>query len=134
MDNEKIKQRIFARRKQVKKNQADAAAEIGLTETAYRNIEKGPTRLVSDRLASIASCLGTTEEFLLLGYEPVQASADELRAADNFREQLHALAEDYESRIRGLQDTIRHLGDLLEAKDGELTALRKLVRELEARG
>ena len=122
MDNEKIKQRIFARRKQVKKNQADAAAEIGLTETAYRNIEKGPTRLVSDRLASIASCLGTTEEFLLLGYEPVQASADELR------EQLHALAEDYESRIRGLQDTIRHLGDLLEAKDGELTALRKLVR------
>ena len=107
--------------------------EIGLTETAYRNLENGDTRLVYERLGALAASLGTTEEYLLLGYEPQPASESELRAADNFREQLHALAEDYEERIRQLQKTILNQHEVLEAKNGEILALQKLVKTLEER-
>jgi transcriptional regulator with XRE-family HTH domain len=69
MNNEEIRKRILARRKEQQLSQADLADRLSISQTAYYKIEKGSTHLISDHLPKIASILDLPEEELVLGYD-----------------------------------------------------------------
>lgn len=59
---------LIATRKNLRKTQAQIAKEIGLTEVAYRNYERGTRTPSAPTGNSIARALGTTSE-KLFGYK-----------------------------------------------------------------
>ena len=77
MNNEEIRKRILARRKEQQLSQADLADRLSISQTAYYKIEKGRTHLISDHLPKIASILDLPEEELVLGYD-LSRYADQL--------------------------------------------------------
>ena len=72
MDNISIKQNIRNIRKSRKLTQEEMAYKMGMSLTAYRDLEKGETSIVNANLIKVASLLETTTEELVLGYRPAQ--------------------------------------------------------------
>ena len=72
MDNTSIKNNIRNKRKERKFTQEEVAHQLGISLTAYRDIEKGGTSIVNSNLIRIADLLETTTEELVLGYRPSQ--------------------------------------------------------------
>ena len=72
MDNTSIKQNICNARKSRKFTQEEMAYKMGMSLTAYRDLEKGETSIVNTNLQKIANLLDTSTEELVLGYRPVQ--------------------------------------------------------------
>ena len=72
MDNKSIKQNIRKIRKSRKLTQEEMAYRLGISLTAYRDLEKGETSVINANLIKVASLLDTTTEELVLGYCPAQ--------------------------------------------------------------
>ena len=67
MNNSSIKKNIRHFRKAKGYTQEEMAKKIGMSETHYRNIEKGSTVLISPVVGKIAEALGLSEDALILG-------------------------------------------------------------------
>ena len=80
MDNNSVKENIARIRKASGISQTEMAERLGMSRTAYRNLEKGDTRLISETMEKIAAVLDRTPEELVLGYEP--SAKDSRRVAD----------------------------------------------------
>ena len=70
MDNDSVKDNIRNFRKIYKLTQSEMADKLGISRTAYRNIESGETRLISENVSRIADILHIRTEDLVLGYSP----------------------------------------------------------------
>ena len=79
MDNISIKNNIRKIRKARKLTQEDMAHKLGISLTAYRDIEKGNTSILNSNLLKIASLLDTPTEEIVLGYCPAQAEGRNIR-------------------------------------------------------
>lgn len=93
MNNEEIRKRILARRKEQQLSQADLADRLSISQTAYYKIEKGRTHLISDHLPKIASILDLPEEELVLGYD-LSRYADIINEKDRRIAELEAIIAD----------------------------------------
>ena len=93
MNNEEIRKRILARRKEQQLSQADLADRLSISQTAYYKIEKGSTHLISDHLPKIASILDLPEEELVLGYD-LSRYADIINEKDRRIAELEAIIAD----------------------------------------
>ena len=93
MNNEEIRKRILARRKEQQLSQADLADRLSISQTAYYKIEKGRTHLISDHLPNIASILDLPEEELVLGYD-LSRYADIINEKDRRIAELEAIIAD----------------------------------------
>ena len=93
MNNEEIRKRILARRKEQQLSQADLADKLSISQTAYYKIEKGRTHLISDHLPKIASILDLPEEELVLGYD-LSRYADIINEKDRRIAELEAIIAD----------------------------------------
>ena len=138
MDNNSVKENIIRCRKGQKLSQQDVAEKIGLSRTAYRNIEKGETKLLSDNIGKIADVLGVGAEELVLGYpsmsNPEISKEDksykwmyeELKSRSTFEMQKQA---DEISRlvneVSTLKDYILALKNLISTKDEIIAMLKK---------
>lgn len=138
MDNNSVKENIIRCRKGQKLSQQDVAEKIGLSRTAYRNIEKGETKLLSDNIGKIAEVLGVGAEELVLGYSsmsnPETSKEDksykwmyeELKNRRSFEMQKQA---DEISRlvneVSTLKDYIQALKNLISTKDEIIAMLKK---------
>ena len=101
MNNEEIRKRILARRKEQQLSQADLADRLSISQTAYYKIEKGRTHLISDHLPKIASILDLPEEELVLGYD-LSRYADIINEKDRRIAELEAIIAD-KNKIIALQ-------------------------------
>ena len=79
MDNISVKKNIAGIRIRKGLSQEAAAEKMGISRTAYRNIESGDTRLISDSIGKMAEVFGVSAEEILLGYEPVREDSDLLK-------------------------------------------------------
>ena len=70
MDKNSIKDNIRRIRKRSGMTQEDMAHELGISLTAYRDLERGATNIVNSNIARIAEITGTTTEEVL-GYTTV---------------------------------------------------------------
>lgn len=137
MNNSTVKENITRIRKDNGLSQSDMAEKLGISRTAYRNIEKGDTKLISDSLDKIADIFSLSPEEIVLGYAPSQENSRKLREMQQAYSNRHSETIDrYEEEIRKLHKEINTLNNLIDAlkdsiktKDEMIAMLRKLAGE-----
>ena len=71
MDNSSIKENIRRARLMCKMTQEELADILGISLTAYRDLEKGPTAIINANIPKIADATGSTVEEIMLGFRPM---------------------------------------------------------------
>ena len=107
MDNTSIKENIRKIRKERRMTQEEMADMLGISITAYRDLERGNTSIMNGNVLRLAELLNTSTEEIVLGYRPIQMPG----------KKLEEMKAEYAARIESLE------------KENEF--LRKLVKSLE---
>ena len=122
MDNTSIKENIRKVRKERKMTQEDMAHLLGISVTAYRDLERGNTSIMNAHLLKIAELLETSTEELVLGYRPVQMPGKKLEEMKaEYSEKIVAL----ETEIDYLRKLVKSLEDTIAAKNQIIEILQK---------
>ena len=122
MDNISIKQNIRNIRKARKHTQEEMAYKLGMSLTAYRDLEKGDTSIVNTNLLKIAELLDTTTEELVLGYRPVQIDGP---GVEDIKEEYTGRVSVLERRIHDLEKLVHSLEETISTKNEIITMLKK---------
>ena len=121
---------IRSAREEIGLTQEEMSEIMNISRTAYRNIESGRTKMVSDRLISIAEATGKTTDELVLGYAPQQVSQSLYQERDNLLEENKRLKTELE-RISNEKDaTINALLKALAAKDETIKVKDEIINLL----
>ena len=135
MNNESIKKHIRKAREENNLTQEEIASGIGMTRNAYRDIEVGGTKLLSDSIFKIADITGLSPEELVLGYLPVEESNSSLKdAREKLMERIRSLREEYDAQVERLESENSLLRALIKEKDDNICHLKSLVDYLEKSG
>ena len=126
MDNTSIKNNIRNKRKERKFTQEEVAHQLGISLTAYRDIEKGGTSIVNSNLIRIADLLETTTEELVLGYRPSQEHGILL---EDVRNEYGNRIDILEKRVHDLEKLVNSLEETVATKNEIITMLRKTLDE-----
>ena len=122
MDNTSIKENIRKIRKQRKMTQEDMAHLLGISVTAYRDLERGNTSIMNAHLLKIAELLETSTEELVLGYRPAQMPGKKLEEMEaDFSERIVAL----ETEIDYLRKLVKSLEETIATKNQIIEILQK---------
>ena len=124
MDNTSIKENIRNIRKARKFTQEEMAYRMGMSLTAYRDLEKGDTSIVNANLLKIAMLLDTTTEELVLGYRPIQMDGPGL---EDMKEEYLGRVSVLEKRIADLEKLVHTQEETISAKNEIITMLKKLL-------
>jgi transcriptional regulator with XRE-family HTH domain len=124
MDKNSIKDNIRRIRKRSGMTQEDMAHELGISLTAYRDLERGATNIVNSNIARIAEITGTTTEEVL-GYTTVP---DEDRIQD-VQVEYGAKIENLQTRINDLEKIVASLEDVIATKNEIISILKKNIDE-----
>ena len=135
MDNSSVKKNISRIRKASGISQTEMAERLGISRTAYRNIETGDTKLINDNVDRIASLLDTTSEELVLGYTP--SAKDSMKVNDIQKENAlkqKEMAARFETEIARQNEQINTLKEYIDAlqetvrtKDEMISMLKRKV-------
>ena len=124
MDKNSIKDNIRRIRKRSGMTQEDMAHELGISLTAYRDLERGATNIVNSNIARIAEITGTTTEEVL-GYTTVP---DEDRIQD-VQVEYGAKIENLQTRINDLEKIVASREDVIATKNEIISILKKNIDE-----
>ena len=139
MDNDSVKDNIRNFRKIYKLTQSEMADKLGISRTAYRNIESGETRLISENVSRIADILHIRTEDLVLGYSPEPGQKEKNRRPGNVSAQLEEMKRAHEKEteemsseiirlkkdLQYLTRRIEDLEELLKTKDEIISMMKK---------
>lgn len=114
MDSSSVKKNILKTRKDLGLTQKEMADKLGISRTAYRNLEKGETKVYSSHISAMARLSGKNEEELVLGYVPRASEEQHLKEMDNLAERMKTMQEQYEARIQDLLAKLAEKDDLIE--------------------
>lgn len=126
MDNTTIKKNIRNVRKSMKVTQEEMAHRMGMSLTAYRDLEKGDTAIVNTNLKKVAMLLDTTSEELVLGYRPVQMQGPGL---EDVRNEYCSRISVLENRVAELEKIVLLLEETVSAKNEIISILKKSLAE-----
>ena len=117
MDNLTIKDNIRRIRKNQRITQEEMAHKLGISLTAYRDLEKGSTSMMNANVARIAMLLNTSIEELILGYRPVQMPErilkEEQEKYGNHIDTMKKRIDDLEKLVKSLQETIETKNEII---------------------
>ena len=122
MDNTSIKDNIRKIRKRHCLTQDEMAHRLGISLTAYRDLETGKTSVVSGHLIRIAELLDTSTEEIVLGYTPVRMPAEHL---NEMKEEYTSRISELEKEIEYLKKLVRNLEDTIQTKNQIIEMLQK---------
>ena len=126
MDNNSIKENNRNIRKARKLTQEEMAFRMGMSLTAYRDLEKGDTSIMNANLLKVAMLLDTTTEELVLGYRPIQMEGPGL---EDPKEEYLERVSNLEKRISDLENLIESLNETISSKNEIITMLKKSLAE-----
>ena len=126
MDNNSIKDNIRKIRKARKLTQEDMAHKLGISLTAYRDLEKGNTAILNGNIPKIASLLDTPTEEIVLGYFPAQTDDKDIR---EIREEYSGKINVLEKRIADMEKLIRIQEEHIASKNEIISMLKKRLEE-----
>lgn len=127
MDSDSVKKNICKARRELGLTQKEMADKLGISRTAYRNLEKGETKVYSDHISAMARLSGKKEEELVLGYLPEQSEEKHLREIDNYSQQIKTLREQYEACIEDLNSKLAQKDILIESLQRNIRTLESMV-------
>lgn len=122
MNNDSIKDNIRRIRKSKKYTQEEIANCLGISLTAYRDLECGATNMVNNNIMKLADFLGTSTEELVLGYNPKPVSGKSLQ---EIKAEYEGRISMFEKRIEDLEKLVLSLEKTIETKDEVISMLRK---------
>ena len=123
MDNASIKDNIRKIRKARKLTQEAIALQMGISLTAYRDLEKGDTVIVNGNLMKIAALLDTPPEEIVLGYRPSQSDGVNIQK----------MQEEYSSKIDTLLKRISDLEKLVNSQEETIRSKNEIISMLKKR-
>ena len=117
LDENTIRKRIEALKDETMSrlgiNSVDEFLErTGMKRSAFYELINGKTRIVNRHLRELAAAFEVTEEYLLLGYDPVRE--EELHDQDYFERQYEAARQQLEDQIKARD---RQIETLTKAND-----------------
>ena len=121
MDNTSIKENIRKIRKERKLTQEDMAHLLGISVTAYRDLERGNTSIMNAHVLRIAELLETSTEEVVLGYRPVQVPG----------KRLEEMQAEYSDKIDALETEIEYLRKLVKSLEEALAAKNQVIEMLQ---
>lgn len=129
MDNHSIKDNIRRIRKNRKLTQEDVALRLGISLTAYRDLERGSTAIMNGNIHKLAEELETSPEEIVLGYKPSQQAAKTLEEmTGKYQSRMTLLekqVEDQEKLIKTLEETIASKNEIIENNKEIIAMLKK---------
>lgn len=129
MDNNSIKENIRRIRKTRRFTQEEMAHRLGISLTAYRDIERGSTSMMNSNISRIASHLETSTEELVLGYHPIQMNGEKLEEiTGNYTDRISVLekqVENLEKLVKTLEETIESKNEIIKNNKEIIAMLKK---------
>ena len=129
MDNNSIKDNIRRIRKNRRLTQEDVAHRLGISLTAYRDLERGSTNIMNGNLCKLAEEFETSPEELVLGYKPIQQASKTLEEVKGKYQSrvtlLEKQVEDLEKLIKTLEETIASKNEIIENNKEIIAMLKK---------
>ena len=126
MDNTTIKENIRKIRKARKMTQEEMALQLGISITAYRDLEKGGTSILNSNVYRIADLLDTPAEEIVLGYRPSQAEGVALR---EMQQEYSGRVEILKRRIMDLEKLVASHEETIHSKNEIISMLKKRLGE-----
>lgn len=123
MDNASIKDNIRKIRKARKLTQEAVALQMGISLTAYRDLEKGDTAILNGNLMKIAALLDTPPEEIVLGYRPSRTEGADIQK----------MREEYSGRIVTLEKRISDLEKLVNSQEETIRSKNEIISMLKKR-
>ena len=123
MDNNSIKENISSIRKKKGLTQEEMAHSLGISLTAYRDLEKGATSIINGNIYKIARLTGVTTEELVLGYRPEQSEGN----IEDIRSEYGSKVENLMTRISDLEKIVASLEETVESKNEIIAMLKKNI-------
>lgn len=133
MDNVTVKDNIRKTRKDLHLTQKELADKLGISRTAYRNLEQGDTRIFCDHIPRIASLSGKSPEELVLGYRPVDATVAHLEDSSSYQNKLNSLSHEYETQIEALSRDLENKNAMIDVLKTTVMSLQETVRVLKSK-
>ncbi|MBQ3207039.1 MAG: helix-turn-helix transcriptional regulator [Bacteroidales bacterium] len=126
MDNSSIKDNIHNFRKKRKYTQEDVANMLGISVTAYRELERGNTSIVNPNIVRMAELLGTTTEELVLGYLPAESENSRL---EEVQAEYGNRMENLNNKVKNLEKLVNSLEETIASKNEIIVMLKKMLAE-----
>jgi transcriptional regulator with XRE-family HTH domain len=126
MDNTTIKENIRKIRKARKMTQEEMALQLGISITAYRDLEKGSTSILNSNVYRIADLLDTPAEEIVLGYRPSQAEGVTLQ---EMQQEYSGRVEILKRRIMDLEKLVASHEETIHSKNEIISMLKKRLGE-----
>lgn len=126
MDNASVKNNIRKFRKACSLTQEETALGLGISLTAYRDMETGKTAIINPNILPLADILNTTIEELLLGYRPSEADGPFL---EDVRQEYGGHISVLERRVTDLENLIRSYEETICSKNEIISMLKKCLGE-----
>lgn len=126
MDNTSIKNNIYNIRKSRKMTQEEVANLLGISVTAYRELERGNTSIVNPNVVKLADAMDISTEELVLGYYPTQAQDI---SVEDVREEYGSKVDILERRIAQLEKLVDSLEETIASKNEIIAMLKKMLAE-----
>lgn len=124
MDNNSVKNNIVRLRKSRNISQVEMARRLEMSRNAYRNIETGKTKLLSDSLVKIAGILSVAPEILLENTYQENTLTD---VAVKYNEAIETLKESHSEEFNRMTEEIKRLKDEISSMSEYISALRELI-------
>ena len=129
MDNHSIKDNIRRIRKNRKLTQEDVALRLGISLTAYRDLERGNTSMMNGNIQRLAEEFETSPEEIVLGYKPSQQAVKTLEEMTGRYQSrvtlLEKQVEDLEKLVKTLEETIASKNEIIENNKEIIAMLKK---------
>lgn len=123
MDNNSIKNNICKFRKQKNMTQEEMASLLGISLTAYRELEKGGTNVVSQHIITMAELTNSSSEEIVLGYKPTQIE-NPVRLQEKEQEYTSRITS-LEKRIAELETMVKVMAETIDSKNEIIAMLKK---------
>lgn len=121
MDNTSIKDNLRKIRKERGMTQEDMAFMLGISLTAYRDLERGGTNMMNTNIFRLAELLNTSTEEIVLGYRPEQMSA----------RRLEDVKAEYSGRISDLEREVEYLRKLVKSLEETIATKNQIIEMLQ---
>lgn len=128
MYNILVKDNIRTLRKARNITQEEMALKMGISLTAYRDLEKGRTAIINSNISKIADILEISVEEIILGYIPVKGDGKEL---EDVRARYGGQITNLETRVSDLENLVESLYETIRSKDEIITMLKKSLDKQE---
>lgn len=124
-------------RQEKKISQKEIAERLGISRTAYVNLEKGRTRIVNENVEKFAEITGVSTAEIVLGYKIPEGLDSLEKAQAEYGRKRKELIDEYEGRIEKLnraidelKQQVSDLRDLVETKTDLIDFYRAELRRL----